>query len=296
MFAWLKKLFIPHRRNNHISHLLRTEMTTFALGLVLGVEVLMLLFTFVIAPRTGILSAILPGMLSAAANNDRATQGEGQLAFNPLLQQAAQLKAQDMAAKGYFAHTSPSGVTPWSWLEKVGYRYTAAGENLAVNFLDSADVHIAWMKSPAHRANILNPTYTEIGIATANGIYKGNEVVFVAQFFGHPAVAKKPVVAPAQKTSPIPTQSIVPVAQSTVAGETTLAQEILAAPRANANRIFVIVMIIIGLAVVLTLIVRSEVRYATPVLNGILVLVVSLAMILVNQYLGVTHSVVIALY
>ena len=130
MFAWLKKLFIPHRRNNHISHLLRTEMTTFALGLVLGVEVLMLLFTFVIAPRTGILSAILPGMLSAAANNDRATQGEGQLAFNPLLQQAAQLKAQDMAAKGDFAHTSPSGVKPWAWLLKKRFRLTASPEKL----------------------------------------------------------------------------------------------------------------------------------------------------------------------
>jgi len=53
-----------------------------------------------------------------------------------LLEQAAQLKANDMAEKGYFAHTSPDGKTPWEWLKDVSYPFLAAGENLAVNFLD----------------------------------------------------------------------------------------------------------------------------------------------------------------
>ena len=50
---------------------------------------------------------------------------------------------------------------------------TIAGENLAVNFSDSQDVTNAWMNSPEHRANILNGDFTQIGIATAQGTYKG---------------------------------------------------------------------------------------------------------------------------
>lgn len=105
---------------------------------------------------------------------------------NDLLSAAAQLKANDMAAKGYFAHVSPDGKTPWYWIDKVGYSYDYAGENLAVNFIDSADVSNAWMASPTHRANILNPVFKEVGTATAVGTYKGRNAIFVVQLFGTP--------------------------------------------------------------------------------------------------------------
>ena len=61
------------------------------------------------------------------------------------------MKAQDMATLGYFAHVSPDGKTPWYWIEKVGYDYQYAGENLAINFSDSKDVTNAWMASPLHK-------------------------------------------------------------------------------------------------------------------------------------------------
>ena len=60
----------------------------------------------------------------------------------------------DMAEKSYFAHTSPEGLTPWYWITLAGYRFSLAGENLAIDFTESEDVENAWMNSPAHRASI----------------------------------------------------------------------------------------------------------------------------------------------
>jgi hypothetical protein len=109
------------------------------------------------------------------------------LKVNPVLERAAQLKADDMAAKGYFAHNSPEGLTPWHWFKAAGYNFVYAGENLAVRFYDSVDVVRAWMDSPGHRANILNSHFTEIGIGIAEGTFEGRPTVFVVQMFGSPA-------------------------------------------------------------------------------------------------------------
>ncbi len=74
------------------------------------------------------------------------TYGEALLAVNPVLERAAQAKADDMAAKSYFSHNSPDGVTPWFWLNQAGYVFTYAGENLAANFSDSIDVEkLGWI-------------------------------------------------------------------------------------------------------------------------------------------------------
>jgi len=91
-----------------------------------------------------------------------------------------------MASKGYFAHYSPSGLSPWYWFTKAGYSYKKAGENLAVNFKDSDDVVRAWMNSPTHKANIVKEGYTEIGIGIAEGVYQGKKATFVVQLFAAP--------------------------------------------------------------------------------------------------------------
>ena len=71
-------------------------------------------------------------------------------------------------------------------MELAGYEYKHAGENLAVNFVDTEEIHRAWTNSRSHFLNIVNPKYTEIGIATSSGIYKGREAIFVVQMFGTP--------------------------------------------------------------------------------------------------------------
>lgn len=136
--------------------------------------------------ESGQLAAVISATLVDLTNNDRKSDSIGPLKINPKLVEAAQAKADDMASKGYFAHTSPDGRTSWSWFADAGYKYSYAGENLAVNFSDSEDVVQAWMDSPTHRANIMNGKFTEIGIATAEGEYKGKRTIFVVQMFGRP--------------------------------------------------------------------------------------------------------------
>lgn len=141
--------------------------------------------------RSSSVASVVATTLVDLANGDRASSGLPALTVNPLLVAAAQAKAGDMAAKSYFAHTSPEGLDPWHWFKQAGYTFRHAGENLAVDFSDSADVERAWMNSPKHRDNILDPKFTEIGIATAVGTYKGRTTVFVVQEFGTPAEGVK---------------------------------------------------------------------------------------------------------
>ncbi len=133
------------------------------------------------------LAAVIAGVLATLTNEQRIENKLPTLKSNQLLEKAAQMQADDMATKGYFAHTSPDGKSPWYWLDLAGYEYSYAGENLAVNFFESEDVARAWMNSPKHKSNIVKKNFTEIGIATSAGIYKGKNAVFVVQFFGTPA-------------------------------------------------------------------------------------------------------------
>ncbi len=186
MLGLLKKYFVPHPENGHVPHLLRVETVLAMLAAVLVAEVLFIVHIIALG-QSGMLATIIANVLIDRTNEERLAEGIPALTANPLLARAAQMKAEDMAKRGYFAHTSPAGVTPWHWFGEAGYRYLRAGENLAVNFVDSEDVIRAWMDSPKHRENIENGKYTEIGIGTATGTYRGKETVFIVQLFGLPS-------------------------------------------------------------------------------------------------------------
>lgn len=188
----LKNYLVPHEENDHQPHLLRNKATWTIVAIACAIELIILLI--IVPTRPGVLTeklnslaAIFPSVLVEKTNKERVKELENELTISPDLVLAAQLKANDMAEKGYFAHNSPDGKTPWYWLQEAGYAYETAGENLAVNFVDSTDVHNAWMDSPTHKANIVREGFTEIGIATAEGTYKGKKAIFVAQFFGAPS-------------------------------------------------------------------------------------------------------------
>lgn len=182
-----KKYFIPHEHNDHQPHFLRFKTIGSIVGTVLAIELLFLAEIFVFSSYRDFFAAILPDVLVDYTNRSRANQSYGSLKRSAVLDEAARMKAEDMAKKGYFAHTSPENITPWHWFREVGYDFSYAGENLAVNFFDSDAAFNAWMNSPSHRANILNNNFSEIGIATAEGVYKGRPSVFVVQLFGKPA-------------------------------------------------------------------------------------------------------------
>ena len=189
MWRTFKKWFIPHEENNHKPHILRPRTIAVACALAIAVEFLFLSGLSLPAFRAPFLSDIVVGALTNGTNAARVADGLSSLQVNPLLTEAAQEKANDMVTNDYFAHTSPAGVTPWDWFEKVGYTFTYAGENLAVDFSDSQDVTSAWLNSPEHRANILNANFTQIGIAIATGTFEGQPSVYVAEEFGAPSAS-----------------------------------------------------------------------------------------------------------
>ncbi len=187
--GWFKQHFVPNEGNDYRPHLLEEISAAGILFAALS------LFTMAVAggiilSRTNLTALVLPKVLVDYANEDRAEKNFSGLTINPVLEKAAQLKANDMAEKSYFAHKSPDGKTPWYWFQKAGYDFSYAGENLAVNFNDSVDVNSAWMNSPSHRDNILNENFSEIGIATAEGVYEGHPTVYVVELFGRPAETK----------------------------------------------------------------------------------------------------------
>lgn len=171
-----------------------------------------------VAPVAGA-AAVLASDVVARTNEERARDGAPALARNRALDAAAQAKAEDMAAAGYYAHVSPDGVTPMDWADAAGYAYRILGENLVVNRKDADAVVDAFMGSDAHRANILRREFAEIGIGVATGTYRGAPATFTVQLFAAPA----PDV-------PRPRLPIVPAALALVGDLRMLLSPLLPAP------------------------------------------------------------------
>ncbi len=198
----LRDLLVPTRENDYTPHLLQKAAMLLMCGLILLSFVAVNVQTILWLSSEWLVGTVLPAVVVDETNAKRAGLSETPLRRNALLDEAARLKAEDMAAREYFSHYSPSGVSPWHWFEVVEYQYAHAGENLAVHFTDSVAVVEAWMNSPTHRANIVNGVYTEIGVGTAMGTYQGFDTVFVVQLFGTPAAALQPVaVVPTEVVS-----------------------------------------------------------------------------------------------
>lgn len=217
----LKHSILPHKGNDHKPHLSKGIGLLFVVVVSVGFLGFSYLQVQYLNDNESFLGAVLPSVLVDLVNGDRAEFGTGPLRQNPVLQQAAQMKADHMAEKGYFSHVSPDGTTPWYWIEEAGYEFVTAGENLAVHFNDSREVEQAWMNSPTHRANILNHSFSEIGIATARGTYDGYETTFVVQMFGKPASESaaftQDVFIPTEEAAFVPnaeTESIEPIQES----------------------------------------------------------------------------------
>ena len=129
-------------------------------------------------------AAVSSGSLVSLVNSSRSQAGLATLSTNGQLESAASAKAADMFLNQYFAHTSPQGKTPWDFIGATGYSYVYGGENLAIGYTDAGELHNAWMNSPSHRENIMNPNFREIGIASASGDYEGSPTTIVVQMFG----------------------------------------------------------------------------------------------------------------
>ena len=113
-------------------------------------------------------------------NKHRKENGLSTLKLNSSVSKVAQAKAEDMKNKNYFSHTSPTYGSPFDMLQSFGVSYKTAGENIAKGQKTPEAVVNAWMNSEGHRANILNPSFTSLGV----GYTKGSSTYWVQMFIG----------------------------------------------------------------------------------------------------------------
>jgi len=118
-------------------------------------------------------------------NLRRTDNGLAGLNVNSQLTKAAQAKAEDMATRDYWSHTTPDGKEPWWFVSNTGYNYLTVGENLAYGFDTSTSTVAGWMNSAAHRANLLNANFQDVGFGIANSANyqtNGQETIIVAMY------------------------------------------------------------------------------------------------------------------
>jgi uncharacterized protein YkwD len=99
------------------------------------------------------------------ANQERRRSGCAvALTLSPKLSEAARAHSQDMAANDFFGHTGSDGSSLATRIQRVGYAFSAAAENIAAGYATAQSVVDSWMRSPEHRANILNCSLREVGV------------------------------------------------------------------------------------------------------------------------------------
>lgn len=205
----LAHLFHPRRSNNHRPRILHPEALVVLCLVIVGYSFGLSLINRIPGRMSNVLgfaSSITPGEVIEKTNQERASLGLPPLTLNRELTSAALAKGQHMFENQYWAHVAPDGTDPWHFIRRAEYTYQVAGENLARDFATTDEMVRAWMASPTHRANIMNPRYQEIGIAVIDGQLQGFDTTLVVQMFGTP-----------RQTDPLlPEAGRVPVAMGTL--------------------------------------------------------------------------------
>lgn len=117
-------------------------------------------------------------------NQVRAEVGLPALKADERLMRSAAAKAADMATRGYFGHATPEGNRMSYWIVPQGYVYSLAGENIAKGYHSLDRLMNAWINSPTHYENLIEPKFIDIGVGMAEGWYENQDTLFVVQHFG----------------------------------------------------------------------------------------------------------------
>ncbi|MEI6529362.1 MAG: CAP domain-containing protein [Candidatus Falkowbacteria bacterium] len=185
-----KDFFIPHAGNNYKPKSLHHKRLLFHAASVLVVKLLLFVLVYfypMTAWMTPDVSAEEGRKIIALTNTLRKRLNLDALTENQKLDQAAIKKVEDMLINQYFAHLSPQNFDLEYFLKLASYKnYITVGENLAMGFDNASEVMTAWENSPTHYSNLVDPNFTEIGVALAGGAYKEQDTVFTAQYFGLP--------------------------------------------------------------------------------------------------------------
>ena len=110
-------------------------------------------------------------------NAKRVEAGLQPLSMDDKLQSIARYKSNHMIQNRYFSHTNPDGTNWTNWLKTIGYKYNSTAENIAYNTNDPVELFNQWWNSEGHRKNMMNPSYTKVGIGVllGNGKYMGTQ-------------------------------------------------------------------------------------------------------------------------
>jgi uncharacterized protein YkwD len=106
-------------------------------------------------------------------NEYRADEGLPPLTLEKRLTAAADDRMRHMEEEAYWSHTSPDGISPFTWVKVRAYQFHKVGENLANGFETARVLLESWMESPGHRANIMSADFEDVGISIIDGSTKG---------------------------------------------------------------------------------------------------------------------------
>lgn len=211
-----KKRHGQHRKSS--KHYSKTYWPYLPMVLLIGVG--FVINIFLNSPRSVLnyATSVSAAALLQDTNAHRIQNNVGALALNNQLSQAAQVKANDMAARNYWEHATPEGKQPWQFMRDQGYRYVLAGENLAYGFDTSTATVAGWINSTSHRENLLKAGYRDVGFGIANAPNfqgHGPQTIIVAMYAAPQTVAVpaklKPVVKrPATVNPPPPVRTAEP--------------------------------------------------------------------------------------
>ena len=138
-------------------------------------------------------------------NNFRAQNGLGALSLNTQLNNAADWMSVDMGANNYFSHTDSLGRDPFVRMTDFGYNYnTWKGENLVAGAETAQAAFDLWKGSAGHKANMLNPNFTVMGIARAYTAGSTYGWYWTNDFGGQGSAPPPPAPTPAPTTPPPP--------------------------------------------------------------------------------------------
>lgn len=132
--------------------------------------------TPIVVPTTGTYQSAMANEVIALVNEERAAVvGLSALSSNSQLTSAADIRSPEIIV--YWSHTRPNGLSCFTAIS--GLSYSTAGENIAMGYVSASAVMAGWMESPGHKANILNPDFTMIGVSCY--LYEGT--YYWVQFF-----------------------------------------------------------------------------------------------------------------
>lgn len=191
MREFLAHLLFPRQSNNHRSKLLHSDSLLFIIAFFIFSSIFVSFIKNNYSSVLGIASNISIQELLLLTNQEREKAGVGKVVLNEELARAAAKKGADMFGKNYWAHNSPDGKTPWSFIKGEGYEYVYAGENLARGFSSSEEIVKAWMASPTHKENLTSAYYKDIGFAVLDGKLLGEDTILVVQEFGNKTLLAK---------------------------------------------------------------------------------------------------------